>query len=77
MFKKIIFAVLCLVSLYLLYATIGFAIMGATAPKLYGDVHAVFMGNYILAIVFGIAFIIDLIVIILLGINMFKPKTKK
>ncbi len=77
MFKKILFIILCFADLYLAYATIGFTIMGATAPKLYGEPHAFFMGNYVLSIVFGIAFIVDTLVVILMAINMFNLKKKK
>lgn len=74
MFKKIIFGLLILINTYFLYGAIGFSVMGANCPKLIGDTSAIFMGNYVLAFVFGIAFVVATIIIILLGINIFKKK---
>ena len=77
LFKKIIFALLIVANCYVLYASIGFYVMGSSAPKLIGNTKAMFMGNYVLSIVFGVGFIILSVIITLLGINIFKTKKSR
>ena len=74
MFKKILYILLCIVDLYLCWSAIGFTITGAASPNLIGDIKAVFMGNYILAITFGILFVILTTLLVVFGIKHIKNK---
>lgn len=74
MFKKILFGLLCLIDTYTIYSTIGYGIMGNNSPTLYGNTSSIFMGNYILCIVFGVLSLILTTLIILFTVRFFKHK---
>lgn len=70
MCRKIIYysiiSVLSLLSLYFLYLTIGYCVLGSQAPSLIGNITAHFMGMYLMAITFGCALLITLTALIIL-----------
>lgn len=74
MFKKIIYALLCILDVYFCWSAIGFTITGASVPTIIGDKKAVFMGNYILSITFGVLFIILTTLLIIFGIRLFRKR---
>lgn len=71
MFRKIVLFILSLLSLFFLYQTIGYIVLGTQAPVLYNGEYAYFMGMYLMAITYGILFLISLTITLLLN---FKKK---
>ena len=75
-FKKIAFALLCLVDGYFLYATIGYLILGINTPDILGGVPTTFMGMYMMSITFFCLFVLTSIIITIISIRYFKNKNK-
>ena len=74
MFRKITFIILLIIDIYLIYSAIGYAIMGNNCPEIVGEQKSIFMGNYIMSIIFGSKGIMLTIVLIILGIKTYKKK---
>ncbi len=69
-----IYGVLILIDLFLLYSTIGYYVLGATTPKIYGETTTTFMGMYIMSITFGVCFFVLTLCIVVSLIILRKKK---
>ena len=76
MFKKIVSIILYVVCGYLLYQTIGYIVLGTESPVLYNGEYAYFMGMYLMAITYGVIFLILLSIAIILTLKIKKGKNK-
>ncbi|MBQ7307304.1 MAG: hypothetical protein IJW82_02145 [Clostridia bacterium] len=73
-FKFFLVSVFVLFLCFFTYETIGYFFMGYNSPRIYGDTKSMFLGNYFLAIVYGLLSILSIVVILIL---IFKIKKKK
>lgn len=72
--KIIIISLLSAIDIYLLYATIGYLILGKQAPTIVGVENTRFMGMYLMSITYFCIFAVLTTAIILLSIFFFKKK---
>ena len=75
-FRIILLVILSILCAYSLYATIGYIVWGGEMPKIYGTPNTTFMGMYLMAITFGVVFIICAIIIVILSIRLYRIKKK-
>ena len=66
MFKKIIIVLLSILSIYFLYQTLGYIVLGSQSPVLYNGEYSYFMGMYLMAITYGAGFLISIGIILAL-----------
>ena len=69
-----IYGVLILIDLFFLYSTIGYYVLGANTPKIYGETTTTFMGMYIMSITFGVCFFVLTLCIVVSLIILRKKK---
>ena len=73
-YKKIILVILLIIDAYLLYATIGYLVLGIQTPKILGGVNTTFMGMYMMSMTFGVIFIVTTLILVFLWIRFVKKK---
>lgn len=73
-FKITILVLLSLIDIYCIYSTIGYLFLGINTPKLIGESNTVFVGQYIMSIVFLFITLIISFLILLLAIKLRKNK---
>lgn len=73
-FKITMLVLLSLIDIYTIYSTIGYFILGLNTPRLIGDSNTIFVGQYIMSIVFLFITLIISFLILLLAIKLRKNK---
>ena len=73
-YKKIILVIILIIDAYLLYATIGYLVLGIQTPKILGGVNTTFMGMYMMSMTFGVIFIVTTLILVFLWIRFVKKK---
>ena len=74
-YKKIILGVLLAIDAYLLYATIGYLVLGIQTPKILGGEPTTFMGMYMMSMTFFGLLAVTTTILIFLWIR-FRKKNK-
>lgn len=75
-FRKTLFAVLCVVDIYLTYSWIGYLVLGINHPTIYGTTNTNFMGMYIMSITFFVLFAILTTILLVWGIRYLKKRKR-
>ena len=74
-FRIILIVLFSIISAYSGYATIGYILWGGEMPTIYGtDGTTTFMGMYLMAITFGVIFIISTALLILVCVRLHKTR---
>lgn len=76
-FRKILFSILCVVDVHLDYSWIGYLVLGAHHPTIYGEVNTNFMGMYIMSITFFVLFAVLTVILLIWGIKYLKKRKTK
>lgn len=73
-FRKILYALLCVANVYFAYSWIGYLVLGIKHPTIYGETNTNFMGMYIMSITFFVLFAVLSTILLIWGIKYIKSR---
>ena len=74
--KRILFWALALTDIYLLYAWVGYLVLGLDLPKLYGVENTTFTGMYMMSITFFVCFAVVTTILIISMVKYFRNRKR-
>ncbi len=75
--KRILFWVLAVVDIYLLYAWVGYLVLGLDHPTIYGAENTTFTGMYMMSITFFVCFLVVTTILIVAMVKYFKNRKSR
>lgn len=74
--KRILFWALALTDIYLLYAWVGYLVLGLDHPKIYGVENTTFTGMYMMSITFFVCFAVVTTILIISMVKYFRNRKR-
>ena len=72
--RRILFWALTVVDIYLLYAWVGYLVLGLDHPIIYGVENTTFTGMYMMSITFFVCFAVVTTILIISMVKFFKKR---